>query len=262
VLPLIRRNAVVSPALASSMTFLVSVSASPSRIAAIASVVLCRVPLGLPGLPGLNLPSGPVHGFSAHLRAIVAPSRQLAFRIASAPSIASLASLFRTEPEVEFPGAEVYCAATVRDQAKIVWSEAARMRDRSPALKNRVGKFVGALVFEDGKMTPVGADADVLDGLNPHIVIIDELHGHRTRAVLDVMDTALGARRQPLLVVITTAGSDRATVCWEQHAYAEKVLAGTVEDDSTFAYIATIDEATTGAPSRAGGRPIRTLASA
>ena len=141
-------------------------------------------------------------------------------------------------------GAEVYCAATMRDQAKIVWGEAARMRDRSPSLASRVRKFVSSLAVEEthSKMVPLGADADVLDGLNPHVVIIDELHAHRTRAVLDVMDSATGARREPLLVMITTAGTDRTSVCWEQHAYAERVLAGTVEDDSLFCYIATIDD--------------------
>jgi phage terminase large subunit-like protein len=140
-------------------------------------------------------------------------------------------------------GAEVYCAATMRDQAKIVWSEAARMRDRSPALTSHVRKFVGSLVAEasGSKMVPLGADADTLDGLNPHVVIIDELHAHRTRAVLDVMDSALGARRQPLLAMITTAGSNRASVCWEQRTYAERVLAGLVEDESLFCYVATID---------------------
>ena len=141
-------------------------------------------------------------------------------------------------------GAEIYCAATMRDQAKIVWSEAARMRDKSTALSSHVRKFVGSLVAENtgSKMVPLGADADTLDGLNPHLVIIDELHAHRNRAVLDVMDSALGARRQPLLVMITTAGSDRASVCWEQRGYGERVLAGLVEDESLFCYIATIDQ--------------------
>jgi phage terminase large subunit-like protein len=125
-----------------------------------------------------------------------------------------------------------------------VWGEAARMRDRSESLRSRVRKFVGSLVVEatNSKMVPLGADADQLDGLNPHIVIVDELHAHRTRAVLDVMDSALGARRQPLLVVITTAGSDRTSVCFEQHTYGVRVLSRMVEDDSFFAFIATIDE--------------------
>jgi phage terminase large subunit-like protein len=118
------------------------------------------------------------------------------------------------------------------------------MRDRSPSLASRVRKFVSSVAVEEthSKMVPLGADADVLDGLNPHVVIIDELHAHRTRAVLDVMDSATGARREPLLVMITTAGTDRTSVCWEQHAYAERVLAGTIEDDSLVCYIATIDE--------------------
>jgi phage terminase large subunit-like protein len=78
-----------------------------------------------------------------------------------------------------------------------VWGEAARMRDRSESLRSRVRKFVGSLVVEatNSKMVPLGADADQLDGLNPHIVIVDELHAHRTRAVLDVMDSALGGSR-------------------------------------------------------------------
>ena len=80
-------------------------------------------------------------------------------------------------------GAEVYCAATMRDQAKIVWGEAARMRDRSPSLASRVRKFVSSLAVEEthSKMVPLGADADVLDGLNPHVVIIDTPGGARRR---------------------------------------------------------------------------------
>jgi phage terminase large subunit-like protein len=142
------------------------------------------------------------------------------------------------------PGAEVYVAATHRDQARLVWGEASRMRDRSPSLASRVRKFVGSLVVEEtnSKMVPLGADADTLDGLNPSLVIIDELHAHRDRSVLDVMTTALGSRRQPLLVAITTAGTDRTSVCWEQHSYIGRVLSGTVSDDSTFGYIATIDQ--------------------
>jgi phage terminase large subunit-like protein len=90
-------------------------------------------------------------------------------------------------------GAEVYCAATMRDQAKIVWGEAARMRDRSPSLASRVRKFVSSLAVEEthSKMVPLGADADVLDGLNPHVVIIDELH---TRTEPGLCSTSWTAR--------------------------------------------------------------------
>jgi phage terminase large subunit-like protein len=142
------------------------------------------------------------------------------------------------------PGAEVYAAAVKRDQAKIVWGEAARMVKASPFLRKDVQSFVANLHSEasNSKFEPLGADADSMDGLNMAGCIIDELHAHKTRAVWDVLDTATASRRQPMTFVITTAGYDRNTVCWEQHDYGIKVLEGTIEDDSFFVYIATIDE--------------------
>lgn len=150
-------------------------------------------------------------------------------------------NLFMADGE---PGAEVYCAATKRDQAKIVWGEAERMVKASPALLGRVTVLKGNLSIPGtaSKLEPLGADEDTLDGLNPHASIIDELHAHKTRGVWDVLDTATGARRQPLQFAITTAGYDRHSICWEQHQYAEKVLDGIVEDDSFFAFIAALDE--------------------
>jgi phage terminase large subunit-like protein len=81
-----------------------------------------------------------------------------------------------------------------------------------------------------------------MDGLNVHGAVIDELHAHKTRNVVDVLDTATGARRQPLLFEITTAGYDRHSICYEHHDYSIKVLEGTVPDDSWFAFIAAADE--------------------
>ena len=142
------------------------------------------------------------------------------------------------------PGAEVYAAATKRDQAKIVWGEARAMVRASPALSQRINVLVGNLNREADrqKFEPLGADADSTDGLNIHGAIIDELHAHKTRAMWDVIETATGARRQPLTFVITTAGYDRRTVCWEQHDYGIKVLEGIFQDDTFFCFIATIDE--------------------
>lgn len=92
------------------------------------------------------------------------------------------------------------------------------------------------------KWEPLGADADSLDGLNPHGAIIDELHAHRTREVWDVLISALGARTQPLVWAITTAGFDQHGICYEVRSYAVEILEGRIKDDSWFAYIATIDE--------------------
>ena len=143
-------------------------------------------------------------------------------------------------------GAEVYSAATVRDQAKLSWGEAARMVKTSPALSKMIHHWRASstLVVDQtaSKFTPLGADADTMDGLNVSGALIDELHRHRTRAVVDVLDTATGARRQPLTVEITTAGSDQESVCFEHHEYSRRILEETIEDDSWFAFIASLDE--------------------
>jgi len=142
------------------------------------------------------------------------------------------------------PGAEVYCAATKKDQAKILFSEAERMRSASPGLKKRIASFRNNMniVGTASKFEPLGADEDTLDGLNPHGALVDELHAHKTRGLWDVLETALGARRQPLMAAITTAGSDRESICWKQHEYGEKVLEGINHDDTFFVFIACIDE--------------------
>lgn len=142
------------------------------------------------------------------------------------------------------PGAEAYAAATKRDQAKILWSEARQMVLKTEALRKRITPLVGNLhdVSTRSKFEPLGADADSMDGLNIHGAVVDELHAHKTRAIVDVLETATGARRQPLITYITTAGTDRDSVCYERHEYGAKVVNGVVEDDSYFAYIAAIDE--------------------
>src|SRR6201999_1304397 len=79
-------------------------------------------------------------------------------------------------------------------------------------------------------------------GLNPHAIIIDELHKHKSRAVLDVLDTAMGSRRQPLLWIITTAGDDNPeSVYAQERGYAENVVSGNFSDDEWLIYIATLD---------------------
>lgn len=144
----------------------------------------------------------------------------------------------------EEPGAEVFCAATKRDQARIVFEEAQRMVKASPSLKKRITSFVGNLhiVATAQKLQPLGADADSMDGLNIHGAIVDELHAHKTRAMVDVLETATGARAQPLIFYITTAGYDRHSVCWERHAHAERILETVIADDATFAFIAAAEE--------------------
>lgn len=143
------------------------------------------------------------------------------------------------------PGAQVYSTATKEDQAKIVWNAAREMVRQSPDLKRFVQPRQKQLSCArlNSFFRPLGADSDTLDGLDPHGHICDEIHAHKKRALWDVMVTAMGARRQPLTWVITTAGVyDPESIGWELHAYAQQVLEGTIEDDTFFAIIFSIDE--------------------
>lgn len=143
------------------------------------------------------------------------------------------------------PGAEIYAAATKKDQARIIHDEARRMVRRSPALAGRVQVFKSNISVDAtaSKFEPLSADERTLDGLNPSTVLIDEIHKHKSRAVIDVLDTALGSRRQPLLWMITTAGDDdpESPYAHENH-YAIQVLERVIDDDATFVFITTIDK--------------------
>jgi phage terminase large subunit-like protein len=141
-------------------------------------------------------------------------------------------------------GAEIYAAATKRDQARITHSEAIRMVRSSPMLKKRIKIFRDNLNIEGtaSKFEPLGADSDTMDGLNIHGAIVDEIHAHKTRDVWDKLDTGTGARRQPLMFGITTAGYDRQSLCWTLNEYTKKILDRVVEDDSFFGLIFTLDD--------------------
>jgi phage terminase large subunit-like protein len=141
------------------------------------------------------------------------------------------------------PGAEIYTAATKRDQARIVHQEAVRMVKQSPALGRELRVFKDNIHSEKtfSKFEPLGRDSGTLDGLNVHGAIVDELHAHPTGDMWDVLQTATGARRQPLLYAVTTAGSDRQSLCWQFHDYTEKVLSGVLQDDAWHGLIYTLD---------------------
>ncbi len=144
------------------------------------------------------------------------------------------------------PGAEVYAAATKKDQARIIFDEAKRMVRASPALRSAI-TVVKLNLSIDGtasKFEPLSNDVKTLDGLNPSTVLVDEVHKHESRELLDVLDTSLGARRQPLLWMITTAGDeDPESVYAKENHYATQILETTRTDDAQFCFITTIDKA-------------------
>lgn len=158
-------------------------------------------------------------------------------------------------------GAEIYSAATKEEQARIVFDIAKQMARLEPEFRKRFGVeiFRKAITVRESASTfvPLAADADSLDGLNTSCALIDELHAHKTRAVHDVIDSSTGSRRQPLIWKITTAGSNRAGVCYDQRTYGTKVLNAVLkrhggmgyrvegeaaDDESFFVIIYTIDE--------------------
>jgi len=140
-------------------------------------------------------------------------------------------------------GAEVYCTATKRDQAKIVFNDASAMAAASPDIKKRVkiGKARVLSPFLGGKMEALSKDTKTLDGLNPHIAIIDEYHAHPTSEMYDVIASGMGQRIQPLLLVITTAGFSLSSPCKVEDEYAEQIIEGTLVNDNYFAIIAQLD---------------------
>ena len=143
-------------------------------------------------------------------------------------------------------GAEVYTAATKRDQARIAHRDAKEMVKRSPQLKKHIDIFKDNLSSEgnSSKFEPLGANYDSLDGLNSHCNIIDELHAHKTRDLYDVLEESAMARRQPITLSITTAGSDRETICYRLRNYVEQLLTmpDTFQDDSFFGIVYTLDK--------------------
>ncbi len=140
------------------------------------------------------------------------------------------------------PGAEVFSAAADRDQAAIVFGESANMVESSHELQARleVVRSRKRIVYRRARSFYQALSADVpnKEGLNAHYILFDELHAQRTRDLFDTLRYAGAARRQPLFLMVTTAGYDRHSICYEQYDYAKKVLAGITEDLSFFVYIA------------------------
>lgn len=151
--------------------------------------------------------------------------------------IAAAIALYLTCADSEW-GAEVYGCAADRQQASIVFDVAVDMVDQCPALKKRIKPIISQkrLVY-----TPLGSFYQVLSseafskhGLNVHGVIFDELHAQPNRELFDVMTKGSGdARMQPLFFLITTAGTDRNSICYEVHQKADDILRGK-KHDSTF----------------------------
>lgn len=164
--------------------------------------------------------------------------------------VAAIGLMMLVLPTESETGAEVYAAATKRDQAHIVWSAAASMVKKSPLLLRDIGVHDSrhnlSHYASESKFETVSSDSNTLDGLNPLLGIIDEYHAHPDSGVYDVIESGMGSRREPLMLVATTAGSRRQGACWDLETDAVKVLEGIGEaegaGDDLFSYIARLDD--------------------
>ncbi|ENO2672062.1 terminase large subunit [Salmonella enterica] len=146
------------------------------------------------------------------------------------------------------PRAEVYAAATKKDQAMILFRDAVAMVDQSPALAQRINKSGGtgkewnlAFLQTGSFFRPISSD-DGQSGPRPHCALIDEIHEHKNNQVVEMMRAGTKGRRQALIFMITNSGHDKTSVCYDYHEYGRKVAEGSIEDDSFFSFICSLDE--------------------
>lgn len=159
-------------------------------------------------------------------------------------------------------GAEIYSAGATKDQASILFRDAAKMVRQSPDLKRRLkpsgpeGKEYNLAYLAKGAFfRPVSRETKrVGSGPRPHFALVDELHEHADAGIIEILERGFKFRRQPLLFMITNSGSDRNSACWIEHEHAIRVAAGNrdakdddahyvgeIIDDSTFSYVCALD---------------------
>ncbi|MCP4354375.1 MAG: terminase large subunit [Proteobacteria bacterium] len=146
-------------------------------------------------------------------------------------------------------GAEIYTAATSYKQARLVFDAAREIIKKLSADSEKVkalvtlGKFNVAIIETNSKLEPISSNDDKQDGLNPHGAVVDEYHAHKDSQLLEVIQTGMGSRSQPMLFIITTAGFEKQYPCYSQERkIATEVLLGVKKDDSLFTVIYTLDE--------------------
>jgi phage terminase large subunit-like protein len=139
--------------------------------------------------------------------------------------------------------AEVYCGATTMAQAKKVFTPARQMADRLPSLRSKfnISVWVDSLTRPDGSLfAPIAGKPG--DGDSPHCAIIDEYHEHDTDHMYEAMTLGMGARSQPLTLIITTAGTSLESPCYDKDKQVKEMLNGHVPNDRLFGLIYELDE--------------------
>lgn len=145
------------------------------------------------------------------------------------------------------PRAEIYAAATTRDQAMNLYRDAIAMVHQSPPLAARL-LISGAPGREWNIAYPIFGSffrpistTDRQSGARPHIALLDEIHEHKDAYTVEMQRAGTKSRRQALVMMITNSGTDKHSICWSYHDYAGKVAGGMLDDDAFFGYVCAHD---------------------
>ena len=145
--------------------------------------------------------------------------------------------------------AEVYSAATDRDQAAILFRDAVEMYKRSPALFKRLitsgQNPIWQLTYVDTAsfFKPISSEKKGKSGIRPYCALIDEIHEHADNSVIEMLRAGTKGNQEALILEITNSGASRQSVCWDEHVYSCQVADGTMQNDSWFSYVCALDEA-------------------
>lgn len=143
---------------------------------------------------------------------------------------------------------QVYTAATKSDQAEYVYAAAKSMCKRLAqdsewfAQRVRIMQYEIKELVTDGYITKMTSDSKTEDGANPHCAVVDEYHAHKDDGIVKVIETGMGSRTQPLLLIITTAGFDKFGPCYQFRQVVCNILEGVVSNDNVFGCIWTLDD--------------------
>lgn len=143
--------------------------------------------------------------------------------------------------------AEVYAAGKDKDQSMVLFRDAVAMVDQSPSLSRRIHKSgvnpVWQLAFKQTNsfFKPISKE-QASSGPRPSCALCDEIHEHKDRDSIDMLERGFKFREQPLLIMITNSGTDRNSICYEERTHAIKVANGDLEDDTTLSYVCALDD--------------------
>ncbi|MET3507042.1 phage terminase large subunit-like protein [Halalkalibacter oceani] len=141
-------------------------------------------------------------------------------------------------------GARVYQLANSKAQARVLFNECKAMVETSPVLNKHFERTLSEIRFSDtlSKIEPLATDSEKLDGLSAHMGLFDEIHEYKNYKLINVIKNSTGARKQPLMIYITTAGYQLDGPLVDYYEHAADVLNGVVKADRFFYYLAELDE--------------------